>query len=80
MKKKAAKKRRRSSAIPRAPKTMVGPSSSFRDGKARLAVRDFPEKGIVAIDFGQDIRGMGLKKDEAFSLAHLLIRHAMELP
>lgn len=49
-------------------------------GELRVGVASFPEKGIVAIDFGKNISWLGLEKEPALLFAEAVRKKAMELP
>lgn len=71
----------------RAPTHLVGPTGEFPNGKLadedlgelRLGIRAFPDKGIVAMDFGKSISWLGMRKHEAIALGEGLIREAKKL-
>jgi hypothetical protein len=57
-----------------------GKISKDDEGELRMAVRAFPEKGIVALDFGKQVSWLGLDKAVAIQLGHALIAEAGKLP
>lgn len=50
------------------------------EGELRLAVRAFPARGIVAVDFGKNVSWLGLDKETALGLAEILRDQAGKLP
>jgi hypothetical protein len=65
----------------------IGATGNFPNGKLNsddegdLAIRiaSDPKKGVVMIDFGKPVNWVGLPKDQAFELAEILKKRAMEL-
>jgi hypothetical protein len=65
----------------------IGATGNFPNGKlnsddeGELAIRiaSDPKKGVVMIDFGKPVKWVGLPKDQAFELAEILKKRAMEL-